>query len=189
MWLFLNLICWSLSYQDATHGVCPHLQGLFHPFHSKNASYDMENRFQQWIPSHLFVRFQRKPTNFPESTQRSPAVQDTESLGSAGTESRMRLGSSFQVGHLARCGLLCRAKLLQSCLTLCDLVDYSPPGSSVHGDSPGKDTEVSGHALLQGIFLTQRSNLCLLSLLHWQVGSSPLAPPGKPPGERQQMAK
>ena len=25
------------------------------------------------------------------------------------------------------------AKLLQSCLTLCDPVDYSPPGSSVHG--------------------------------------------------------
>ena len=25
------------------------------------------------------------------------------------------------------------AKLLQSCLTLCDPMDYSPPGSSVHG--------------------------------------------------------
>ena len=35
-------------------------------------------------------------------------------------------------------------------------------------------------ALLQGIFLTQRSNPCLLSLLHWQVGSLPLQPPGKP---------
>ena len=35
-------------------------------------------------------------------------------------------------------------------------------------------------ALFQGIFLTQRSNPCLLSLLHWQVGSLPLAPPGKP---------
>ena len=149
----------------------------------------MENRLQQWIPSHLFVRFHRKPTNFPESTQRSPAVQDTEWLGSAGTESRLRLGGSFQVGHLARCGLLCCAKPLQSCLTLCDPRDCSPPGSSVHGDSPGKDTEVSGHVLLQGIFPTQGSNLCLLSLLHWQVGSLPLAPPGKPPGERWQMGK
>ena len=108
----------------------------------------MENRFQQWIPSHLFVRFHRKPTNFPESTQRSPAVQDTEWLGSAGTESRMRLGGSFQAGHLARCGLLCRAKPLQSCLTLCDPMDCSPPGSSVHGDSPGEDTEVGCHCLL-----------------------------------------
>ena len=32
-----------------------------------------------------------------------------------------------------------------------------PPGSSVHGDSPGKNTGVGCHALLQGIFLTQGS--------------------------------
>ena len=36
------------------------------------------------------------------------------------------------------------------------------------------------HALLQGIFLTQGSNPRLLHLLHWQVGSLPLVPPGKP---------
>ena len=29
-----------------------------------------------------------------------------------------------------------------SCLTLCDLVNSSPPGSSVYGDSPGKNTGV-----------------------------------------------
>ena len=55
----------------------------------------------------------------------------------------------------------------------------SPPGSSVHGDSPGKDIGMVCHALLQRIFPTQGSNPCLLSLLHWQVGSLPLAPPGK----------
>ena len=32
------------------------------------------------------------------------------------------------------------------------------PSSSVHGDSPGKNTGVGCHALLQGIFPTQRSN-------------------------------
>ena len=32
------------------------------------------------------------------------------------------------------------------------------PDSSVHGDSPGKNTGVGCHALLQGIFLTQGSN-------------------------------
>ena len=38
------------------------------------------------------------------------------------------------------------------------------------------------HFLLQGIdFLTQGSNLHLLRLLHWQVGSLPLVPPGKSP--------
>ena len=42
------------------------------------------------------------------------------------------------------------AKSLQSCPALCDSMDYSPPGSSVHGDSPGKDTVVGCHALLQG---------------------------------------
>ena len=39
-------------------------------------------------------------------------------------------------------------------------MDCGPPGSSVHGDSPG-NTGVSCHALLQGIFLTQGSNLRL----------------------------
>ena len=38
-------------------------------------------------------------------------------------------------------------------------------------DSPGKNTGVSCHALLQGIFLTQGFNPHLLHLLHWQVGS------------------
>ena len=46
----------------------------------------------------------------------------------------------------------------QSCPTLCDAVDCSPPGSSVHGDSPGKNTGVGCHALLQGIFPTQGLN-------------------------------
>ena len=46
----------------------------------------------------------------------------------------------------------------QSCLTVCDPMDWSPPGSSVHGDSPGKNTGVDCHALLQGIFPTQGLN-------------------------------
>ena len=33
---------------------------------------------------------------------------------------------------------------------------------------------------LQGIFLTQGSNPGFLCLLHWQAGSFPLLPPGKP---------
>ena len=42
-------------------------------------------------------------------------------------------------------------------------------------DSPGKSTRVSCHDLLQGIFLTQGSNPCLLCLLHWQTSSLPVA--------------
>ena len=40
----------------------------------------------------------------------------------------------------------------QLCLTLCDPMDCSLPGSSVHGDSPSKDTGVGCQTLLQGIF-------------------------------------
>ena len=52
--------------------------------------------------------------------------------------------------------VLCLVTL--SCVTLCDLMDCSPPGSSVHGDCPGKNTRVGCHAILQGIFPTQGSN-------------------------------
>ena len=47
----------------------------------------------------------------------------------------------------------------QWCPALCDPMDCSPPGSSVHGDSPVKNTGVGCHSLLQRIFLTQRSNM------------------------------
>ena len=46
----------------------------------------------------------------------------------------------------------------QSCPTLCDPMDCNPPGFSVHEDSPGKNTGVGCHALLQGIFPTQELN-------------------------------
>ena len=46
----------------------------------------------------------------------------------------------------------------QSSPTLCDPIDYSLPGSPVHGDSPGENTRVGYHALLQEIFPTQGSN-------------------------------
>ena len=44
------------------------------------------------------------------------------------------------------------------CLAPGDPTDPSPLGSSVHGDSPGKNTGVGCHALLQGIFPTQELN-------------------------------
>ena len=45
-------------------------------------------------------------------------------------------------------GMLCL--VTQSCPTLCDPMDCSPSGSSVHRDSPGKNTGVGCHALLSG---------------------------------------
>ena len=43
-----------------------------------------------------------------------------------------------------------------------DPLDYSPPGTSLYGNSPGKNTGVGCNALLQGIFLTKGSNPGLL---------------------------
>ena len=44
--------------------------------------------------------------------------------------------------------LLC--SVAQSCQTLCNPMDWNPPGSSVLGDSPGKNARVDCHVLLQG---------------------------------------
>ena len=59
----------------------------------------------------------------------------------------------------------------RSCPTLCNPVDCRQPESSVHGILQGKNTGVSCHFLLQGIFLTQGSNPCLPQ---WQADSLPL---------------
>ena len=56
--------------------------------------------------------------------------------------------------------LLIRVQLFSTSWTV------SASVSSVHGDSPGKNAGVGCHALLQGIFLTQRWNLHPLQLLH-----------------------
>ena len=66
------------------------------------------------------------------------------------------------------------AKSLQSCPTLCDPMDYSPPSSSVHGISQARMLE-GCHFLLQGVFRTQRSNP---GLLPSQADSLPSEPPG-----------
>ena len=50
---------------------------------------------------------------------------------------------SFLVGVVCAC-----AQLLLSCLTLCDPMDHSLPGSFVHGIFPGKNTRVGCHFLL-----------------------------------------
>ena len=71
------------------------------------------------------------------------------------------------------------AKLLQSCLTLCNPLDCSLPGTTLDclWDSPGKNIGVGCHALLQGIFPTQEIKPASPAL---QADSLPLVPPGKP---------
>ena len=60
-----------------------------------------------------------------------------------------------------------------SCARPCDFTDCSSPGSSPW-DFLSKNTGVGCHFLIQGIFLPQRSNPCLL---HWQLDSLPLRHP------------
>ena len=73
--------------------------------------------------------------------------------------------------------VLCCCLVTQLCLTLCYPMDCSLPGFCPWA-FPGKNTGILGcHFLLQGIFLTQESNPCLL---HWQVDSLPLSQLGSP---------
>ena len=62
--------------------------------------------------------------------------------------------------HMSNCWV---CLVTQSCPTLCDPMDCSLPGSSVPGDSPGKNARVGSLSRLQGIFPTQGSNPGLLN--------------------------
>ena len=62
---------------------------------------------------------------------------------------------------------------LQLCLTLCDLVDYSPPGSSVHGSLQARILEWVAMPSSRGS--SQPGYQICFCLLHWQVCSLPLA--------------
>ena len=74
----------------------------------------------------------------------------------------------------------CCCLVAQSCPTLWDPMDCSPPGSSVHGISQARVLEwVTYHALLQGIIPIQGLNLCLLHcrqiLYCWATGDPGLS--------------
>ena len=73
---------------------------------------------------------------------------------------------------------MCKVKVIvtQSSLTLCNPMDCSPAGYSVCGIL--QNTGVGCHALLQGIFLTQGSNLRLAPPA-LQAVSLQSEPPGK----------
>ena len=72
------------------------------------------------------------------------------------------------------------AKLLQSCPVLCSPMDCSLLGSSVYEIFQERIQEWVATLSSRGIFAIQESDPCLLCLLHWQAGSLPWLPPGKP---------
>ena len=70
------------------------------------------------------------------------------------------------------------SEVTQSCPTLCDSMDCSLLGSSVHGSFPGMSTGVGCHFLLQGNFPTQGLNPglphCRQTLYHLSNKGSPI---------------
>ena len=80
--------------------------------------------------------------------------------------------------------LVC-AKSLQTCLTLCDPMGCSPPGSYVHGIFQARTlkwaTLSSRRSSRLPIWSRQGLNLHLLHLLHWQADSLPLSHLGSAP--------
>jgi len=64
-------------------------------------------------------------------------------------------GGFLTTGATWEAHILVLCLVTQLCLTVCDPMDCSPPGFSVHEDSPGKNTGVGCHTLLQGIFPTR----------------------------------
>ena len=75
-------------------------------------------------------------------------------------EPKDRLKQVETILNIVNITVLCLVTEL--CLSLCDPTDCSLPGSSVYGDSPGKNIGMGCHFLLQGIFPTQGSNPGLL---------------------------
>ena len=70
--------------------------------------------------------------------------------------------------------------VFQSCLTLCDSVDCSPPGSSIHGIFQARILKWVAVSSSRRSSPTQGLNLHLLHLLHWQANSLPLSHQGSP---------
>ena len=101
---------------------------------------------------HFHVLEKEMATHSSVLAWRIPGTGETGGLPSLGLH---RVGHDWS--DFAAAAVLCL--VAQSCLILCNPMDCSPSGSSVHGDSPGKNTGVGCCALLlQEIVPTEGSN-------------------------------
>ena len=90
--------------------------------------------------------------------------------------------------HLYQSHLRCLLKLwvkvkvliTQSSLNLCNPMDWSLPGSSVHETSQGKILEWVAISFSWGYSLPRVRTRISCHLLHWEVDSLPLCQPGNP---------
>ena len=122
-----------------------------------------------WIPEKQFSDDKPGPHELPRCSGRG-LTPSQRAPGLAGMITTCFTCLIIQVAH----------PCMLSCSVMSDSLQLYRPKPTRRlcpWDSPGKNTGVGGHALLEGIFPTQGSNLHLLSLLHWQAGSLPLAPP------------
>ena len=78
--------------------------------------------------------------------------------------------------HLSHASVLSCFSCVQLCGTLLTVAHQAPLSTGFSRQEHWSELPCPP----SGIFLTQGSNLRLLCLLHWQAGSLPVAPPGKP---------
>ena len=109
------------------------------------------------------------------SMSRTFSIQDGDPCNSLDCQ-LLYLPNNFTSNLLKMC---VHAKLLQSCPTLRSH-GLQPTRLLCPWNSPGKNTGVGCHFLLQNIFPIQGPNTSPLRLLHWQADSLPLEPSGKP---------
>ena len=105
---------------------------------------------------------------------RSWVRSSEKEVGRAGVKES---GPCWSQGEVA--AMCVHAKSPQSCPTLCDPVDQSPPGSSVQGILQARILEWVTVPSSRASSRTRDPTHGLLGLLHWQAGSLP-SPPGKP---------
>ena len=86
----------------------------------------------------------------------------------------------FLISVLLLTMCVCRCMCVQACLTLCDPMDCSPPGSSVHGILPARILEWIAMPSSRESSPPRDQTCVSYHLLHWQVDSLALGPPGKP---------
>ena len=80
-------------------------------------------------------------------------------------------GREKSMGRRKRNNVLCCAKLLQSCPTVCNHLGCSPPGSSVHGILQARVLEWVAVSFSRGSSLPRDGT----QVSYWQLGSLPLA--------------
>ena len=132
--------------------------GKYWRWEEKGATEDEMVGWHHWLSEHEFEQALRDGEGQGSLVCCSPWGHK-ESDTTKWKNNKTVLKSQIHTSHTIPTALLCVCVCLaaRSCLSLWDPKDRSLPGSSAHGDSPGKNTGVGCHALLQGIFPTQGS--------------------------------